>query len=263
VTQPARGVTDRLPDPGAGFVWSAELEGSLPLLRPATTEAVAAFTTRVGGASRAPFDSLNLSMKIVDELGGDPVERGSARENRSRVARAAGVDLDWAVVRQVHGASVLEVGSGAGLPDADGSWTPRNETLAVLSADCVLGLFIGDREIAVAHAGWRGTVAGVVENAARAVDAHTVYLGPAIGPCCFEVGPEVVAAFRERFADSVASDERHVDLWSAVDSAARGVGVVDVFSARLCTSCHADLFFSHRRDRGLTGRQGLIARRAP
>jgi hypothetical protein len=205
---------------------------------------------------------LNLSLKIVDELGGDPVERGFARENRSLVAQAAGVDRDWTVVRQVHGASVLEVRSSAGLPEADGSWTERGDTLAVLSADCVLGLFIGEGKIAVAHAGWRGVIAGVVENAVRAVGAHTVYLGPAIGPCCFEVGPEVVAAFRESFAGSVVGDQRHVDLWSAVESAARGAGVQDVFSARLCTSCHEGLFFSHRRDRGRTGRQALIARLA-
>ncbi|MEX2537266.1 MAG: polyphenol oxidase family protein [Actinomycetota bacterium] len=271
MTQPTRGVTSRLPDPGAGFVWappreqsprepaSAQTPSEEPIaLVPQADSAVAAFTTRRGGTSFGVLSSLNLSFKIEKELGGDE-DRVIA--NRDLAGRAIGSVGPWRNVRQVHGADVVR--AAVKRRDADAVWTDEPErTLAVLSADCVLGLFVGDGRIAVAHAGWRGTVAGIVENAARAVGAHTVYLGPAIGPCCFEVGAEVVAAFEERFGAEVLGDERHVDLWSAAGIAARSAGVRDVFSARLCTSCHADLFFSHRRDRGRTGRQALIARLA-
>jgi polyphenol oxidase len=232
-TQKDRGVENRLPDPGAGFIWRTEE----PLaLVPQAIGAACAYTTRRNGTSEGVLSSLNLSFKAEK-------------------------------IKQVHEAEVIRAPGPGNRPAADGQWTDDpGDTLAVVSADCVLCLFIGgkkgDGKIAVAHAGWRGVVAGVVSNAARSIGAHTVYLGPAIGPCCFEVGPEVVEAFRENFGSSVSSDERHLDLWSAAASAAKRVGVGEVFIARLCTSCHEDLFFSHRRDKGSTGRQALVARLA-
>jgi hypothetical protein len=123
-----------------------------------------------------------------------------------------------------------------------------------MAADCVPILIVGERGIAAVHAGWRGVVAGVVRNAVRLVGATRAFAGPAIGPCCFEVGPDVARAFD----GSARTDERHVDLWKAAENAAGGE--VEFHAARVCTSCNPHLFFSHRRDRGGTGRQALVAR---
>ena len=104
------------------------------------------------------------------------------------------------------------------------------------------------------HCGWRGLAEGIVERGADEVDARTAAIGPGIGPCCYEVGDEVAAAF-----DSLGGGIRHGRMLDLVEVARRllgRVGVSDVEVAELCTSCEADLFFSHRRDAGVTGRQG-------
>jgi YfiH family protein len=219
-----------------------------------------AYTTRRGGTSEGVLSSLNVSFKAEKEFGADDFDQRVAA-NRRIAGALIKADERWSTIRQVHEADVVRAPGAGNRPAADGQWTDSSrDTLAVVSADCVLCLLVGDGKIAVAHAGWRGVVAGIVSNAVRSIQAHTAYLGPAIGPCCFEVGPEVVEAFRDRFASSVSEDERHVDLWSAAGSAARQAGVREIFSARLCTSCNEDLFFSHRRDKGRTGRQALVAR---
>ena len=249
---------NRLPDPGAGFIWDEERHGvgPYPVLRPETDRCAAVYTTRIGGVSEEPFDELNVSMSV-----GDGLHRVLA--NRDLAARAIGRGPMWSTVKQVHGAevTVARPGPRAGRPpEADAQWTEDDEpTMAVLSADCVLLLLIGDVRVGVVHAGWRGLVAGIVEKAVEAVGAREVFAGPAIGPCCFEVGTDVADEFRLRYAAAV-TDERHVDLWTAAEAAATSAGATTVRSARLCTSCHAELFFSHRRDAGLTGRQALLAR---
>jgi YfiH family protein len=252
---------NRLPDPGAGFVWDTQRHGvgPYPVLRPDTNRCRAVYTTRVGGVSEAPFDELNVSMSV-----GDGLHRVLA--NRDLAARGIGSGAMWSTIKQVHGADVVvaaPVRSATGTPtrrQADAQWTEDADvTLAVLSADCVLLLLVGDVRVGVVHAGWRGIVAGIVERAVEAVRADLVFAGPAIGPCCFEVGHDVTDEFRLRYRDAVV-DDRHVDLWGAAEAAARSSGAAAVHSARLCTSCHAELFFSHRRDRGLTGRQALVAR---
>ena len=218
----------------------------------------AVYTTRLGGVSETPFDELNVSNSV-----GDGLHRVLA--NRDLAGRAIDRGPWWSTVKQVHGSDVVVAHPIARGPagrnrEADAHWTEDDEaTLAVLSADCVLVLAVGDSRCGVAHAGWRGIVAGVVENIVRETQARQVFLGPAIGPCCFEVGAEVTAEFRLRAPASV-TDDRHVDLWVAAEEAARGAGATDVAAARLCTSCHEPLFFSHRRDKGSTGRQALLAR---
>ncbi len=257
MTQADRGVTSRLPDPGAGFVWTTQEPTSLV----AQAEGVAcAFTTRRGGTSEGVLSSLNLSFKSEKEFGGADFEE-RVLANRRIAGNLIGADGRWSTIRQVHEGDVVRAPGPKDRPAADGQWTDDpGDVLAVVSADCVLCLLVGEEKIAVAHAGWRGIVAGVIDEAVRSVDAHTAYLGPAIGPCCFEVGSEVVASFRDRFAESVSEDERHIDLWAAGESAARGAGVGEVRTARFCTSCNEELFFSHRRDKGRTGRQALLAR---
>lgn len=246
---------DRLPIPGAGFVWNR-----LPVvgddawfLRPDTDRAVAGYTTRRGGVSNGPLGKLNVSLLMEQRYGDNPMRTFA---NRDLASRCVGRGVrDWPGTKQAHSATVVEASRSR--VEADGFWTDDPaRMLAVTSADCVLLLLVGDERIAVAHAGWRGMVAGVVENAVRAISADTVYAGPAIGPCCFEVGPEVI----EEFHGAAIADERHVDLWVAAETAARRAGAGTFHAARLCTSCEAGLFYSHRRDHGETGRQALIAR---
>jgi YfiH family protein len=221
------------------------------VLRPATDRAVAAYTTRVGGTSSGPFASLNLTFVGED----DPA---AVAANRSIAGGTVGRDGRWAVCRQVHGATVRRAAQ-VDLPDADALWTDTaDDTIAVLSADCVLLLAVGRDRLGVAHAGWRGLLEGVVGSAIEAIGADEVYAGPAIGPCCFEVSGDVIEAFASTYPEAV-TDERHVDLWAATEAAARAAGAEVVRAARICTSCHPGLFFSHRRDSGRTGRQALIA----
>jgi polyphenol oxidase len=241
---------NRLPAPGAGFVWA---DGPVPALRPSDGRP-AVFTTRLGGASPAPFDSLNLSFVVGDE-------DARVRANRSTAGALIDAGGEWSVVRQVHGGDVVHAVPPGLLRDADALWTSDADvTMAVLTADCVPVLLAGDAGVAAAHAGWRGLLAGVVEAAARAVGAHTAWIGPAIGPCCYEVGDDVRTPFARRFGPDVLTASGTADLWAAAGAAAADGGASDVHTAQLCTSCNGDLFFSHRRDAGRTGRQALIAR---
>jgi YfiH family protein len=247
---------NRLPEAGAGFVWD-DIGGDRPspVLRPLCDGVSAAFTTRLGGVSIGPFTELNISFRVGDD-------ESSVRANREIAGRAIGRAGVWSVVRQVHGPDVVAAAAPGELPDADGLWTQDPErTIAVAGADCVPVLAVAPGRVCVAHAGWRGLVAGVVERAVEAAGPRcSVFAGPAIGPCCYSVGAEVAASFADRFDAAVTDDGRHVDLWAAAASAAQRAGARSVSAARICTSCHDELFFSHRRDAGRTGRQALVAR---
>jgi polyphenol oxidase len=248
----------RLPETGAGFFWDTERHGvgTYPVLRPRSEHAVAVYTTRLGGVSLDEFAELNVSASV-----GDGLYRVMA--NRDLAARAIGRGPMWSHIKQVHGATVVPAHPRERHHEADAQWTDDAEmTLAVTSADCVLLLLAGPMRVGVVHAGWRGMVAGVIENAIEVVEPTEVFAGPAIGPCCFEVGPEVIDAFADRDPKAVL-DARHVDLWVAAEQACRRAGVDAFSAARLCTSCLPELFYSHRRDKGYTGRQALIARLTP
>jgi hypothetical protein len=114
--------------------------------------------------------------------------------------------------------------------------------------------------LAVLHVGWRGLLAGIVSAGAKALGEgpFAAAIGPGIGPCCYEVGDEVAAPFRERFGDDVLAG-RNLDLAEATERTLRAADAETVERVRLCTSCEEELFFSHRRDRGVTGRQGVLA----
>jgi hypothetical protein len=112
--------------------------------------------------------------------------------------------------------------------------------------------------LALLHVGWRGLLDGIVHEGVQAVGSGgRAAVGPAIGPCCYEVGDEVADPFRERFGDGVLVG-RHLDLWAATERALHDAGVGEIDRFDLCTSCNEGLFFSHRRDDGVTGRQGAI-----
>jgi YfiH family protein len=216
-----------------------------------------AFSTRRGGVSRAPFDSLNLG-RLTDD---DP-ER--VAENRRRLCVELGTDPELLCYgRQVHGAAVRRA-SGVGEP-GDGLWSDTpGQPLLVFTADCLPVAIArsngGPPMVAALHAGWRGLLAGIVANAVAALGRGTLAaaIGPGIGPCCYEVGEEVAGPFRERYGEEAVRDGR-LDLWMVAERALNASGVVEVHRTDLCTSCNPGLFFSHRRDAGRTGRQGMVA----
>jgi hypothetical protein len=216
-----------------------------------------AFTTRLGGVSEGPYTSLNLGRK-----GGDDPER--ADENRRIACDAIGADAEkLALNYQVHSARVLRAIPALRGEHADGLWTdePGLPVLA-MSADClpIVLARAGRPAVAVLHAGWRGLLAGIVAAGAEALGGNelSAAVGPGIGPCCYEVGEEVAAPFRDRFGDDVARDGR-LDLWASAERALRAAGVERVERLNRCTACEPESFFSHRRDAGRTGRQGVIA----
>jgi hypothetical protein len=221
----------------------------------------AAFSTRVGGVSEAPYDALNVAIMTGDE-------RESVRENRHRLTAALGRDPDGVVMgRQVHGAELREH-RGAQEPkiyadvvaspeevDAHSTSDPGLTPL-VMVADCLPVAMSGPGGVAMAHCGWRGLAGGIVGEVASAIDAESVAVGPGIGPCCYEVGEEVLAEFDD--LDGVA-DGRMLDLTAVARGLLARAGITSVESADLCTSCNRDLFYSHRRDGERTGRQAGLA----
>jgi YfiH family protein len=257
----------------------------LPLFRAATlpTSFAHGFSARQGGTSAPPFDTLNLGGKWGDDA-------ATVRENRRRFLRAAGVGEACFVARQVHGATVARVRPGddpaaVARIEADALITDApGVTLGVFVADCIPALIADPRTGAVAavHAGWRGTVAGVLPAvvgalsrvfASRPADLR-VALGPAIGPCCFEVGGEVVEAVRGVLGAEAgpvvlpsprgAAGKWHVDLKATnrVLLERAGVDPEAIESGPECTHCDRARFFSYRRDGGVTGQSmGVIARK--
>jgi hypothetical protein len=229
----------------------------------------AAFSLRTGGVSEAPFDSLNLSTRVGDA-------EAAVRENRRRLARALALPAAPLWLRQQHGTVVVDADrleQGTDAPAADAAVTRgRGRVLAVLVADCVPVLLAraDGSAVAVAHAGWRGLCAGVLEAAMAALRAGApgaapacAWLGPSIGPARFEVGEEVRAAFVERDAgagDAFAPNARgrwQCDLQALARRRLAALGVDAVDAAASCTATHAGRYFSYRRER-VTGRMAAL-----
>jgi polyphenol oxidase len=223
-----------------------------------------AFSTRLGGVSEGAFESLNLGVLTDD----DPE---NVRENRRLLCSELGVEPETATMAwQYHSAEVVRAdGRGIVTPGleferCDGLWTDEpGRGLMLLSADCLpvaLARRDGDPAVSALHVGWRGLLAGIVESGVASLGGEPVAaaIGPGIGPCCYEVGDEVAEPFRARFGDEVVRG-RQLDLHEATERALREAGCEDIERVGLCTSCEEGLFFSHRRDRGRTGRQGILA----
>ncbi len=216
--------------------------------------ASAAFSSRLGGVSEPPFDSLNLGILTED----DPA---AVSENRRRLALALGLEPEQVVFSlQVHGTRLIDHSDSPSeeRPEADGH-VIRGPGVApmVLAADCLPVALHGPGGLAMVHAGWRGLAGGIVGAGAEAVEANAAAIGPGIGPCCYEVGEEVQAAFGD-LGDGIVAG-RMLDLPEVARRLLARAGVERVESADLCTSCERELFFSHRRDHGRTGRQAGIA----
>jgi len=212
----------------------------------------AAFSTRIGGVSEPPFDELNLGILTDDEP-------EAVKENRRRLAAALGREPERIVFAlQVHGTRLIHHPCEGEFPEADGHVvTAPGLTPMVLAADCLPVALYGPGGLAMVHAGWRGLAGGILGAAAAAVGATSAAIGPAIGPCCYEVGEDVLDAFAD-LGDGIAQG-RMLDLPEVSRRRLAEAGVERIESAGLCTSCEPDLFFSHRRDRGRTGRQAGIA----
>jgi YfiH family protein len=222
----------------------------------------AVFTTRRGGVSSGPFESLNLGLRTDDD-------RAKVIANRERVAALVGIPRQrFAQGRQVHATTVQRwkqpPDPAAEPAPADGQATSAPGVAPiVLVADCLPIALASPGAVAMLHGGWRGLAAGIVAEGVRALrelDGEgpvAAAIGPGAGACCYEVGEEVHAAFAHHGAG--VRDGLALDLKLIARQELERAGVEEVHDAGICTMC-ADpaLFFSHRRDGGVTGRQAGV-----
>jgi YfiH family protein len=233
---------------------------------------VHAILTRLGGVSSPPFASLNLSQVVGD----DPA---AVATNYERVCGAFGIRRSqMATCYQVHSADVFVVAASDGgrlVGQGDAMVTDQPGVyLSMRFADCT-PLLLHDpvrRAVGIAHAGWRGTLKNVAGAVVRAMVERlgclpgdiTAVVGPAIGPCCYQVGSEVIQAAEAAYASAGellrprAGGRYHFDLWEANRRQLVVAGVNHVAVAGLCTACRTDRFFSHRAEQGQTGRFGAL-----
>ncbi len=240
---------------------------------PANGRVQHAVFTRQGGVSLAPFASLNLSVSVADE-------KANVYQNRRRAYGVVGRDTDSVVhAHLVHDSEVAQVtqaDNGTWLPHKDGIITDEPGCALTMNyADCA-PIFLYDAAhcaIGLGHAGWQGSARDLPGAMVRAMTAAfgtdpaqlVAAVGPCIGPCCYEVGEVVIAAVRDAFADPEtllvgwsAHGRPHFDLPEANRRNLLRAGVAQVEMSGLCTACRTDLFFSHRAEKGKTGRFGAI-----
>ncbi|MEJ7825556.1 MAG: polyphenol oxidase family protein [Solirubrobacteraceae bacterium] len=222
----------------------------------------ALFTTRRGGVSAAPYDTLNLG-GLTDDDG------ACVRANRDRLAALTSIAWERTLQgMQVHETDVRRVRelpeASAALEPADGQATALAGVAAVvLTADCLPVVLVSDGAVAAVHAGWRGLAGGILAEGVRALrdlgaaGAVRAAIGPGAGVCCYETGPEVHAAFASYGAG--ARDGDHADLKHVARRQLEQVGVAEIHDVGLCTLCAPrGMFFSHRRDGAATGRQAGV-----
>jgi len=252
--------------------------GSPPLFAVDLPGAAVRFTTRLGGVSKGPYASLNLGIQTGDDT-------GRVVESRRLLSEATALGPKCVVIgHQVHGAEIARwdeapadafTDANVARAEVDGHVTALPGLgLLVQVADCLPVALAMPDAVAMVHCGWRGVAAGIVARAVAELDAMSVrpgmppaaptaVVGPGIGRCCFEVGPEVIEVFAD--VPNVADPPRGrgdgglLDLRKVVEARLRAAGVERVEHVDLCTHCRDDLFFSHRRDGGVTGRQAGIA----
>lgn len=240
------------------------------------------FSRRAGGVSAPPYDGLNLGSHVGDVL-------AAVEENRTLLLAAAGLEgTDLMMLNQVHGDTVLTLDDGAAASreavaaaadaGADGiAVAAPNVTALLCFADCTPVIVASSSgAFAVAHAGWRGALAGIPAEAVRtlaALDAsrgqeadpsqYNAYIGPHIGAECYECGPELVARFTDRFGARCDAGEGRLDLEAAVRASLAEAHIAPerIASSGECTACRDDLYFSYRKSGGRCGRHGAFAGR--
>lgn len=221
-------------------------------------------TTRVGGVSEAPFDTMNLATHVGDNV-------KSVEQNRAILRQRLDLPEEPRWLDQVHGSDVADINSLATCR-ADAFYTNNASIVcAVLTADC-LPVFIADshgNEVAVAHAGWKGLLKGVIEQAVGRFEANreelSVWLGPAIGPKQFEIGTEVVAAFKDEAGDDdishafvgLSKEKWLADIYALARFRLKRLGINNVTGGDFCTVTDSQMFYSYRRD-GITGRMASL-----
>jgi hypothetical protein len=230
---------------------------------PAPTNVRAAVTTRIGGVNHAPYDSFNLATHVGD----DPA---AVHANRASLRSALALPSEPLWLKQVHGITVVDAAQGGMEPEADGAYvTQPGAVCAALTADCLPVLLCNraGTKVAALHAGWRGLAGGVIEVGVQALGVPgneiLAWLGPAIGPQAFEVGPEVRAAFVQQDAQAAqafraARDGKYLaDIYLLARQRLQRLGVVAVYGGGLCTVADDARFFSYRRD-GACGRMAAL-----
>lgn len=226
---------------------------------------VAGFSTRTGGTSTAPYDSLNLGLSTSDEA-------DHVLTNRQRLCEAVGFDGgQMAIAGQVHGSAVLAVSEPGLYPGYDGLVTATPELLLCISAADCASVLLADaknRVIGACHSGWRGTVANISQETIQAMQAHGAepthihgYISPCISVTHFEVGEEVAAHFDDSFVVRAPGTKPHVNLKAALAAQMQQAGIPpsQIHVSHHCTYAETDLFFSYRAEQGTTGRMmGVI-----
>ncbi len=225
-------------------------------------------STRLGGVSQTPYDSLNLGLHVADE-------KHSVAENRRLFREAWSIPSEPLWLNQVHGTrieDIRDIEQETASDESDGAWTNvPGKAIAVLTADC-LPVVITDTagtEIAVVHAGWRGLAAGVVRAALEKFSSDLTlhaWLGPAIGPSAFEVGEEVRQAFVDLSPDNAAAFTARktpgkflADLYQLATREINDWGNIQLYGGNHCTVTEATLFHSYRRDGTASGRMATVA----
>lgn len=240
----------------------------------------AVFSCRLGGDSLAPFSSLNLALHVGDET-------ETVLINRSRFMQVLEAStMQMICCQQVHGtrvqcASRSDAGSGAldqssAIPECDALLTDSPGLfLAEFFADCFPLYFFDParRVVALAHAGWKGTIGRIAAQTLKEMNRCfscryediKVFIGPGIGPCCFEIHPDLARRVSGEFPDHPYLLRSEVDritwdlpLTNTVILSGMGIKPENIENCGLCTSCHPELFYSYRRDGGNTGRMGAI-----
>jgi YfiH family protein len=206
------------------------------------------FFTRLGGVSEDPYESLNVSKKVGD----DPA---SVEQNLSLIREAMdGRPTAW--VRQVAGDGVVRVSGGGFAGEADALLSSEVDLcLSVAVADCVPVALVGQRGVGMVHSGWRGSLSGVAGKTVREMGEAAVraYVGPCIRGCCYEVSEELAEEFARKFGPGVVAG-RHLSLPAAIRADLERSEVGEIHDLGLCTGCRPDLFYSHRKQGPLTGR---------
>jgi polyphenol oxidase len=227
---------------------------------PAPPNVYAIQTTRIGGVSLAPFDSLNV---------GDHVGDNSLHVAQNRQLLTSYVPTEPVWMNQVHGVRVLDAAKSSCIESADAAFTKQSNVVCVtMTADCLPVLFCNREGTAVAavHAGWRGLCDGVIEATVKAMSEESsqlmAWLGPAIGPDAFEVGAEVRTQFIEKDNQAANAFKMHgerylADLYAIANQRLNQLGVTQIYGGGLCTHNDTSRFFSFRRD-GATGRMATL-----
>lgn len=238
---------------------SGEAGGGLELIEATLPGGKVVFTTRRGGVSDGPWRGLNLGLGCGDRS-------QDVIENRRLLSQAVGLDPEnFRSARQVHGGRMqhhsepVRPGSfltpEAGLEEADGHYTNLVEVpLMVTVADCAPVFLAGPDGVALLHCGWRSLLTDLILRGAEATGGGRAVIGPCIGPCCFEVGPDV----DELFAGEETVEPGRLDLAKLIAARLKVAGIEEIEVIEQCTSCNQGTFFSHRRDGGQTGRQAAI-----